>query len=106
LCLDLSGAIEEGLCPIHRRWGKRGRCRFQERIKDGMRARTSKERCGGGLGVSRIIVSKFHKREERKPIVLMIGAVRAKVLFQELIDDLGRTIRLRMMGAGKIDQNT
>jgi hypothetical protein len=45
------------------------------------------------------------KREERKPIVLMIGAVCVKVLFQVLIDELGGTIRLRMMGGGEIDRN-
>jgi hypothetical protein len=94
------------LCSIHRHWGERGRGRFQERIKDGVHAKTRKKGCGGRLGVSRIVVSKFRKREEGKPIVLMIGAVHAKVLFQELIDYFVGTIRLRVMGRGEVDRNT
>jgi hypothetical protein len=58
------------------------------------------------LGISRIVIGKIPKREEGEPIVLMIGAVCAKVLFQKLIDYFSGTVGLRMMGRGKIDQNT
>ena len=54
---------------------------------------------GGRVGVD--IVGKFHKREELRPIVLLVVAKDPEELFNLLVDSFHFSIRLRVKGCGE-----
>jgi hypothetical protein len=62
--------------------------------------------CRPGLRRDRVVVCELCEREERNPVILVVGTVDAKVLFNDLIDNFGGTIGLQMMCGGEVYLHT
>ena len=54
-------------------------------------------------GVRSIIVGEFCDREKVSPIILLIGAIQAKVAFERLVRLFGLTISLGVVGCRKLE---
>jgi len=67
-----------------------------------MVAFVGKERRDTSGSTQSIVISEFRKREEVSPVVLLVVAIDAEVLFQSLVSMLSLTITFRMVTRGKV----
>ena len=67
-----------------------------------MVAFVGKERRDTSGSARSIVISEFCKWEEVSPVVLLVVAIDAEVLFQSLVSTLGLTITFRMVTRGKV----
>jgi len=71
----------------------------------GMVAFVGKERRDTSGSARSIVISKFRKWEEVSPVVLLVVAIDAEVLFQSLVSMLSLTITFRMVTRGKVQSD-
>ena len=62
-----------------------------------------KERRGTGRCARSIVVSEFSEGKERRPVVLLVIAEYAEVLFEGLVESFSLSISFRMIARGEVN---
>ncbi|KAF8624092.1 hypothetical protein AX17_007219, partial [Amanita inopinata Kibby_2008] len=81
----------------------RGKVAFGVDREVGVVSLVGKEGRDTSSGTRRIVVGKFHKREELGPVVLLVVAEDAEVLLQSLVDAFGLTIAFGMIARCEVE---